>query len=84
MDIVFEPNGVFNEVYLYVSPLPREARPAITVNDRLPGRAYGGRSSCHRKSYSTISERARLVIASRFDLVNRSQTHTSKYVISAF
>ena len=56
MDIVFEPTGVFNEVYLYVSLSSREASPVMTVNDRLPGRAHGSRSTCHRKSHRLVSE----------------------------
>jgi len=56
MDIVFEPNGVFNEVYLYVSSSPQTGAPAMTVNNRLSGRAYGSRSPCYSRSNRLVSE----------------------------
>jgi hypothetical protein len=56
MDIVFEPNGVFNEVYLYVSSSPQMGGLAMTVSGRLLGRAYGSRSPCHSKSNRLASE----------------------------
>lgn len=56
MDIVFEPNGVFNEVYLYVSSFTQMGGPAMTVNGRLLGRTYGSRSPCHRRSNRFVSE----------------------------
>ena len=58
MDIVFEPNGVFNEVYLYVSSTTQISVPAMTVNNRPLGRAYGSRSTCHRMFIRLVSERA--------------------------
>jgi hypothetical protein len=56
MDIVFEPNGVFNEVYLYVSSSAKTAGLVMTVNDRPLGRAHGSRSPCYRESHTLVSE----------------------------
>ena len=58
MDIVFEPNGVFNEVYLYVSSTTSTGVPAMTVNGRLLGRAYGSGSTCYCRSNRLVCERA--------------------------
>jgi len=47
MDIVFQPNGNFDEVYLYVWVLFSCLLPMLLK--RVTGRAYGGGSPCHRE-----------------------------------
>lgn len=54
MDIVFQPNGNFDEVYLYVGAHPQPVN--VIQNDLTLGRTHGSRSSRNRDSSSIVAK----------------------------
>ena len=87
MDIVFQPSGSsaigdFNEVYLYVCPIPWPASGFFRLTQLIPtGRVDGGRSSRYCTSPIVwIHNKLTSVWQFRSDLVNRSLTPISNHL----